>query len=151
MPPCLVSEPKLSRWKTWKCSKEVYRVYQISLFQTKYTLNASEQYDQICKYFHLPQLNSRRKAADLNFLHKCVHSEVDSPYLVGQINYNFPTRTLRHLESFKPARSRLNVKKHSFIPRSMSFYNYLVCKYHFIDIFTNRSAFRQTVKDILYR
>ena len=80
-----------------------------------------------------------------------VNTEVDSPYLVEQINYNFPSRTLRHLQTFKPAKSRLNVRKFSFLPRSMSFYNHLVCKYSSFDIFINRPAFRQTVRDILYR
>ena len=46
---------------------------------------STDNYPVLCHHFRLPSLQHHRQVADLIFQHKCVHSHLDSSYLVGII------------------------------------------------------------------
>ena len=61
---------------------------------------STDYFPALCHNFRLPSLQHRRQVADLIFLHKCVHSHLDSTYLVGNIQYRFTSRYLRNYTTF---------------------------------------------------
>jgi hypothetical protein len=109
----------------------------------------SSKYGELCTYFNLPPLRDRRKVADLCFLHKCVHSNIDSAYLTGEIPFNVQ-RTLRSNATFRVPYSRINVRKHSFLPRVLSLLNTIVKECPTIDIFNSFRVFKTTISKRLY-
>ena len=74
----------------------------------KYKIQYStDNYPALCHHFRLPSLQHRRQVADMFFLHKCVHSHLDSSYLVGNIQYHCPSRSLRNYTPFRISNSRI--------------------------------------------
>ena len=86
---------------------------------------SSDSYPELCHHFRLPSLQHRRQVADLMFLHKCVHSQLDSSYLVGAIQFHCPSRSLRNYIPFRVSNCRINIRKHCVLNRSMTTFNTL--------------------------
>ena len=61
---------------------------------------STDNFPALCHKFRRPFLQHRRQVADLMFLHKYVHSHLDSTYLVGNIQYRFTSRYLRNYTPF---------------------------------------------------
>ena len=60
----------------------------------------------------------RRQIACLMFLYKCVHSLIDSLYMVGAIQFHCQSRCLlRPNIHFRISNSRLNIRKYSVLNR----------------------------------
>ena len=106
----------------------------------------SLQYENLCEHYGLQTLQNRRKITDLCNLNKICNNNINSSYLVSQINIFVPNRRLRRNRLFS-AESRLNIRKGTFITRSLALAN----KYEFIDIFEyDKSVFKRNIVSILH-
>ena len=76
---------------------------------------STDNYPALCHHFRLMSHQHRRQVADLISLHKCVHSHLDSSYLLGNIQYHCPSRSLRNFTPFRISNSRINIRKCSVL------------------------------------
>lgn len=83
----------------------------------------SEDYQTLLKGFNLCTLENRRKYLQLSMLHKCLHSEIDCVYLIGQINLLCTNWTQRRKIIFKPDICRINLRQRSFLPFTQQLYD----------------------------
>ena len=81
-------------------------------------------YEELCGRFNLKTLQSRRNIADLLFLNKLLCNVVHSPYLIGEVCLRIPRRILRDKTTFY-VRSRIQLRKDSFMPRVLTLANKL--------------------------
>ena len=86
---------------------------------------SSDSYPVFCHHFSLPSLQNRRQPANLIFLHQCVHSKLDSSYLVGATQLDCPSQSVRNYATFRIPNSRINIRKHSVFHRYMTTINTL--------------------------
>ena len=82
-------------WNRWKRilltkSKRIKTVIEFLCYKSTILYSTY----MLCHHFRLPSLQHHRQVADLIFLHKCVHSYLDSTYLVGNILYHCPSTPL---------------------------------------------------------
>jgi len=89
-------------------------------------------YDELCEKFNLKSLQARRSISDLVFMKKILSNDINCPYLVGEVGYRVPQaasrRSQRRPSHDKPTffvDSRLNVRRDSFIPRTLALSNHL--------------------------
>jgi Reverse transcriptase (RNA-dependent DNA polymerase) len=80
-------------------------------------------YASVCKAAGVFPLQSRREALDLLYLHKTLHSQVNSSYLLGTVCLHAPVRVTRAPQIFKPPHARIDVFKHHFCQRAQEAYN----------------------------
>ena len=85
-------------------------------------------YANLCNIYKLIPLHTRRELTDLILLKKIACNMVDCPHLLSLINLNVPSRDLRNRTFLCPYTSnpRIDVYKHSFIPRSQEICNRIV-------------------------
>ena len=86
----------------------------------------------------------------LIFLHKCGHSHLDSSYLVGNIQYHCPSRSLRNYTPFRISNSRINIRKCSVLNRCMTTFNTLYLTEPNCDIFIGANNFRSVIQKHFY-
>ena len=111
---------------------------------------SNENYPALCHHFRLPSLQHRRQVADLIFQRKCVHSHLDSSYLVGNIQYQYPSRSLRNHTPFRISNTRINIRKYSVLTRCMTTFNALYLTEPICDIFIGANTFRSVVQKHFY-
>lgn len=85
----------------------------------------------------LLSLQQRREHRDQIFLYKIVHSIVDSPYLLGQIDFRCPRLTARSNSLFSVPTYKTNYSYNRFLVRACRTYN---ASYSEIDIFHKELA-----------
>jgi hypothetical protein len=83
----------------------------------------TSDYASVCKAARVFPLYSRREALDLLYLHKVVHSQVNSTYLLGNVCLHAPARVTRAPQIFKPPHGRIDVYKHHFCQRAQEAFN----------------------------
>ena len=104
----------------------------------------------LCHHFRIPSLQHCIQVANLIFLHKCVHSHLDLSYLVGNIQYNCPSRSLRSYTPFRISNSIINIKKYSVLNICMTTFNTLYLTEPTCDIFIGANTFRSVIQKHLY-
>ena len=103
-------------------------------------------YEELCGKYKLQTLESRRTISDLCNLNKIYNNNINSPYLVSQVAVYVPTRQLRRNRLFS-ADTRLNIRKHSFIPRVLALAN----TYNEVDIFEyEKAVFKRNITSIIH-
>ena len=106
-------------------------------------------YTELCFNYKLQSLESRRNVRDLCNLNKVYNNSYNSPYIVSQILINVPivsTRRARRDRLFSTD-SRINLGKHSFIPRVLSLAN----SRRDVDIFNpDKDDFKRKTQVLLY-
>ena len=104
----------------------------------------SFEYLELCFNYKLQTLESRRKINDLCNLNKVCNNHFNSPYIVSQVLLNVPiarNRQVRRDRLFS-AESRIKLRKHMFIPRTLSLAN----SFYDVDIFEpNKEKFKQHI------
>ena len=143
----------VSIWNPWQKNlvEKVERVQRKFIKYLCFKQNmryCSTEYAELCNFFTLPPSFNRRKVSDLCFLYKCVHSVVNCFYLT-QIPLNVQ-RSLRVNLPFRVPFSRINVRKHSFIPRALTTYNDISKLCSNIDIFDRFSLFKTSIMKHFY-
>lgn len=76
-----------------------------------------------CRLIHLKSLENRRKLLSLKFVYKLVCGYIDCPALLGLINFNVPTRFLRHNYVFNLPIHRSNYSANEPINRALNEFN----------------------------
>ena len=94
-----------------------FLTYKIGLFD-KYTYS----YTQMCKFFGLQSLQTRRNISDVCWLNKIVTSSIDCAPLLSCLNFRVPQRLTRNKDIFS-VKARINVRKNSTLPRLMNAIN----------------------------
>ena len=94
-----------------------------------------DNYNTLCRRFHILTLEDRRTVTDLLFLYKIINNFLDSD-LLQFINFRVPICNLRNRETFLPTRSRIDVFKYSTLNRLQFTYNHLSLRGE-IDVFDN--------------
>ena len=120
-----------------------YLCYKIKIQYSTY------YYPALCHH-RLPSLQHRRQVADLIFLHKCVHSHLDSSYLVENIQYNFLSNSLRNYTPFRISNSRINIRKYSVLNRCMTTFNKSYLTEPTCSVFIGANTFRSVIQKHLY-
>ena len=105
-------------------------------------------YDELCEKFNLKSLQSRRLISDLVFLKKILSNDINCSYLVGEVVYRAPQaasrRPQRRSLHDKPTffvDSRLNVRRDSFVPRTLALSNHLSLYNEFLTSNTDFKTF----------
>lgn len=110
------------------------------------TLIVDKDYHPIKSRFKILSLESGRTVTDLCTLHKILNSQIDSPYLLSQLNLCVPARNLRNTNLFHIPYSRTNTGQHSPLLRIQSLYNTLNSNLN-LDIFsTSLMQFKRHIK-----
>lgn len=94
----------------------------------------TENYQQLCKKYHLLPLSIRRETADLTFLLKIASGSIDCPALLSNINLRLPTRQLRFNPPLFLPLASTNYRRNSFMWRASKNFNELSKKVD-IDLF----------------
>ena len=117
----------------WLCYRDKVNYYDVG-------------YEELCGKYKLQTLESRRTISDLCNLNKIYNNNINSPYLVSQVAVYVPTRQLRRNRLFS-ADTRLNIRKHSFIPRVLALAN----TYNEVDIFEyEKAVFKRNITSIIH-
>ena len=82
-------------------------------------------YSNLCQYFNIQSVQSRRKLLDAVFLYKCLNGSFNSMYIVANVPFHVPSWNLRPHYTFKMARFNSTQTKNSFLPRPFIFINTL--------------------------
>lgn len=93
-------------------------------------------YIPLINRFELVSLDLRRKCAFLTFLYKLLHNQIDSPELLGQLNFSVPRLSNRHNLTFYCNTPRTNMLLKSPVYVMCSNFNKLchVCDIHFCSL-----------------
>lgn len=110
-------------------------VNNIERIQNKFIKHLRYKYNNnyICT---LRSLKSRRIVADMTFLHKIIHNEIDCPELLSQINFNIPSKRTRHTNLFYTTSNNTNAAVNSPISRILQRFNSIQTSTN-IDIFSD--------------
>jgi hypothetical protein len=65
-------------------------------------------YDYLLYLLNIHSLVERRSLADLSFLHKLIHNDIDAPDILQSINFFAPNRLTRQAVPFYPSNSNTN-------------------------------------------
>lgn len=141
----------------WNPSYKVH-INRIEKIQQKFikALNyrknfSSESYDISLKRHNLQTLSNRRKMFDLLYLHKILHSMVDSSELLAKLKFScpirLPVRPSRILPTFAPPRYKKNYTRNSFFYRSTNIYNHEFSDIDLLNI--SHSRLKQKLKTTL--
>lgn len=106
-------------------------------------------YDGACVHFNLPPLSKRRSVLDVSCLHGLISGKYHCSYLLSQLPFYVPRRTLRTPILFYVPNARINLRKFSFVPRVTRAYNSFTTNPH-VDIFMSASSFKTAVSRHFY-
>lgn len=104
-------------------------------FKMRAAETEQRDYNQIRSRFKIIRLEDRRTVSDLCMLYKILHSTIDSPYLLSQLNLRIPSRTIRNTNLFDIPYRRTNTGQHSPLIRMQNSFNELSSRVD-IDIFS---------------
>ena len=79
-------------------------------------------YTEICRQAGVLPLTQRRDITDLLFLHKILHSQVNSSYLLECVCLHTPARATREPRVFRPPFARIDVCLHNYCYRVQNSY-----------------------------
>lgn len=80
------------------------------------------EYRAICQQAGVMPLSARRDIGDLLFLHKIMHNNINSNYLLQCVCFHVPGRAMREPRVFRPPFARIDVCSHHFFYRSQERY-----------------------------
>ena len=92
----------------------------------------NDEYMFLCDIFKLNTLQSRRKICDLMFLNKILNNRVNCAYILGEITFYTPIKSLRKRNLFY-VKTRIELRGNSAIPRILTLAN----SYDHFDYFSN--------------
>jgi len=93
-------------------------------------------YESRLKLISLPTLKSRRVCANICFLFKLINGIIDSPSLLGRIEFNVPNRPQRYFEPIRLKTRRVNYLDFEAFRTMCKDYNcyyFLICYSHSVD------------------
>lgn len=122
------------------------RFITFALRSLNFTLPIPSYVDR-CRLIHLKTLVNRRNLMSVKFIYKLVCGFIDCPDLLGLINFNVPTRSLRHKFVFNLPICRSNYAANEPINRALKEFNRISAQN--IDIFDNFNRFVLNL-DIIY-
>jgi len=93
-------------------------------------------YEARLKLISLPTLKSRRACANVCFLFKLINGVIDSPSLLGRIEFNVPNRPQRYFEPIRLKTCRviyLDFEGFRIMCKDYNRYYFLICYSHSVD------------------
>lgn len=109
-----------------------------------------QSYQDRLAIFNVRRLNQRRNYIDLIFLHKIIHSYIDSPELLSLINFNTCYKS-RNPNFFALQIFKNNTSFFNPLTRMCRLYNELVKNNKNLDITcTNCSSFKSAIRKLVY-
>ena len=125
--------------------EQVQKIIKYLCYKSKIQYS-TDNYPALCHHFRQPSLQHHRQDADLIYLHKCVNSNLDLSYLVGNSRYHCPSISLRNYTAFRISNSRINNMKYSVLIRCMTTFNTLYITERTRDLFIGANTFRSEIK-----
>ena len=84
----------------------------------------TKTYTELCEHFRFTTLDHRRKVNDSVVFHQILHGRINCPYLLSCICLDVPVRRTRHTKAFTTKKkSRLSLRKHDFMPKTLTSVN----------------------------
>jgi len=102
------------------CSTEIF---EICLFCVNGIPHLDHNNTNISNILDLPTLAERRSILNITFIRGLLTNQIDSPFLLSQINFKFPSHTSHSQKTFHISSTNINYLQNEPLRRMMSLAN----------------------------